>query len=118
VIVLADENVHTLISDRLAADGHEVAHIFDLARGITDDEVLALAVARQALLITNDLDFGELVYRRGSRHTGVLLIRLGAMPYPEQAELVGRVIAAHGDALRGAFSVLDPNRLRMRGGPA
>jgi len=58
VIVLADENLHRSIVDRLLADGHDVAHIGDLAPSITDGEVLALAVERKALLVTNDLDFG------------------------------------------------------------
>ncbi|MEQ1570236.1 MAG: DUF5615 family PIN-like protein [Myxococcota bacterium] len=113
--ILVDENVHRLIAERLGADGHDVRQISDLAPGITDDEVLVLAVARQALLVTNDLDFGELVYRGAAMHTGVLLIRLGAMPYADQVELVSRVVGLHGEALRGAFSVLDPRRMRTRG---
>lgn len=115
MIVLADENVHRLIARRLTADGHDVAHVADLAPSITDVEVLALAVGREALVITNDLDFGELIYRGGSRHAGVLLLRLGEMPYAEQAAHVSAVLSAHGPALEGAFSVLDKLRLRIRG---
>lgn len=67
-----------------------MTHIADLAPSITDNEVLALAVERGALLITNDLDFGELVYGRGARHTGVLLLRLEDMGWSDQAALVAR----------------------------
>jgi len=73
-----------------------------------------LLVAREALLITNDLDFGELVYVGGMRHAGVLLLRLGPAPYAAQAELVARTLSAHGESLRGAFSVLTETRLRTR----
>jgi predicted nuclease of predicted toxin-antitoxin system len=117
VIILADENLHRGISQRLAADGHDVAQVSDLAPSIADPEVLALAVERSALLVTNDLDFGELVYRGRSRHTGVLLLRLAEMPVADQAALVSNTLAIHGHALRHAFSVLDPNRLRIRGVP-
>ncbi len=112
--VLADEKVHRAITTRLEGEGHDVAHIGDLAPSISDDEVLALAVERESLLITNDLDFGELVYATGARHAGVLLLRLGAMPYQDQAEHVARALRAHGEGLRGAFSVLTGSRLRIR----
>jgi len=114
MIVLADENLHRAITTRLEADGHDVAHIGDLSPSISDDEVLALAVEREALLVTNDLDFGELVYTRGARHAGVPLIRLGEMPFIAQAELVARTLQAHGEDLRQAFSVLSGSRLRIR----
>lgn len=115
MILLADENLHRKIVERLEEAGHEVTHIADLAPSITDHEVLALAVERHALLITNDLDFGELVYGRGARHAGVLLLRLENMDWSNQAALVARALADHGEALRLAFSTLTESRLRIRG---
>ena len=82
VTLLADENVHRLIVAHLLRDGHEVVHVADLAPSISDEEVLALAVEREALLITNDRDFGELVFVGASRHAGVLLLRLAELPPP------------------------------------
>lgn len=51
MILLADEDLHRKIVERLEEAGHEVTHIADLAPSITDHEVLALAVERNALLI-------------------------------------------------------------------
>jgi predicted nuclease of predicted toxin-antitoxin system len=115
LIVLADENLHRGIAHRLLEAGHVVEHIGDLAPSVTDDQVLAMAVARRALLITNDTDFGELVFTRGARHAGVLLLRLDDLPFDEQAELVVRTLAVHGVSLSGAFAVLSRRRLRIRG---
>jgi predicted nuclease of predicted toxin-antitoxin system len=64
VRLLADENLHPRIAARLAADGHDLAHVSDIAPSLSDREVLALAVAQDALLVTNDLDFGTLVSAR------------------------------------------------------
>ena len=86
MIVLADENQHRGIANRLAEAGHEVTHIPSLSPSVTDDEVLAKAVEAGSLLITKDLDVGELVFSRGAHHAGVLLLRLGAMPFPDQAQ--------------------------------
>lgn len=115
MIVLADENVHRGIAHRIAQAGHEVVHIGVLAPSIADAEVLALAVSRRALLITNDTDFGELVFVGGARHAGVLLLRLDDVPFAEQAERVVQALAQHGALLRGSFSVLTPTKLRVRG---
>lgn len=42
----------------------------------SDAEVLAIAFKRNALLITEDKDFGELVFRFQKPHKGILLIRI------------------------------------------
>ncbi len=112
--ILADENIHRAIVVRLQQDGHRVLHVGDLDPGIPDDEVVQLALDQQALLITHDTDFGELVFRRGHSHAGVLLIRLASVPFAEQAESIARVMMEHGSSLMGAFSVLTPGKLRIR----
>jgi predicted nuclease of predicted toxin-antitoxin system len=38
--------------------------------------VLAIATAEQRVLLTNDKDFGELIFRRRLPHAGVILFRL------------------------------------------
>ena len=111
-MIVADENVHTDIRAALTAAGHEVLFIGSVAPGLSDAEVLALAVQRDALLLTEDHDFGELVYVRGARHTGVLLLRIEALPFHEQARLVVAILDAPGPDLHGAFSVLTPAGLR------
>jgi len=45
-------------------------------RSIEDHEVLEIARAEDRILITNDKDFGELIYRQQLEHTGVILFRL------------------------------------------
>jgi predicted nuclease of predicted toxin-antitoxin system len=114
LIILADENLHRGIANRLTEAGHDVTHIASLSPSVTDDEVLAQAVETGALLITNDLDFGEMVFTRGAHHAGVLLLRLGAMPLPEQASLVERILCEQGEQLERSFSVLSGGRLRIR----
>jgi predicted nuclease of predicted toxin-antitoxin system len=47
----------------LRGEGHEVFSVFDEARGIEDAEVIQRAYDESWILITNDKDFGEKVYR-------------------------------------------------------
>ena len=48
----------------LAGLGHDVLSALEAAPGATDDELLALALAEQRILVTEDKDFGELVFVR------------------------------------------------------
>ena len=73
--LVADENVGRGIVERLRWDGHSVAWVAELSPGISDEEVLRLAADGPAVLVTEDKDFGELVYRRGLAHAGVVLVR-------------------------------------------
>jgi predicted nuclease of predicted toxin-antitoxin system len=41
-----------------------------------DIDVLNVAISNDALLVTEDKDFGELVFRLRLNHSGVLLVRI------------------------------------------
>ena len=73
---VADENLDSQIVSAVRARGHEVLYVAEMAPGIKDDEVLRLARAESAVLITGDKDFGALVFARGLSHAGVVLVRL------------------------------------------
>ena len=112
--LVADEGVDALIVARLREDGHEVDYIAEMEPGISDDHVLSHANQRQALLITADKDFGELVFLQGKLNAGILLLRLAGVPSNQKAEIVSDALAAHGSEMRAAFSVITNKILRIR----
>src|SRR6185369_5092233 len=73
----ANENVPGDCVAALRQRGHDVFWIREVARGSSDDAVLATAQAEARLLITFDKDFGALVFHRGmAASRGVVLFRL------------------------------------------
>jgi len=60
---VADENIEREVVERLRREGHSVWFIIEMSRGIKNGAVLAFANQQQALLITADKDFGELIFR-------------------------------------------------------
>ncbi len=112
--LVADEGVDRPIVARLREDGHEVDYVAEMAPGIDDDQVLSHANRRQALLITTDKDFGELVFRQGKLNAGVLLLRLAGLAPDQKAETVSGALRAHGTEMESAFSVLSDRMLRIR----
>lgn len=87
------------------------------APGSDDGAVLSRAAASEALLLTADKDFGEIVFRQGRASCGVLLLRLSGLPNARKAELVAGAVARFGDELRGAFTVVTPGAIRRRERP-
>lgn len=112
--LVADESVDQPIVDRLRQDGHTVLSIADLDPGIADNAVLRLADQNSALLLTADKDFGELVFRMGNIHTGVVLTRLAGLSPETKARIVSAAFADHGNELPYAFSVVSSGRIRIR----
>ena len=112
--VLADEGVDFPVVERLRGDGHEVLYIAEMDPGISDEKVLALANDKNALLLTADKDFGELVYRLRRISAGVLLMRLAGLSPARKATLVSSVVRDHGEKLIHTFTVVTPGLVRVR----
>ena len=112
--LLADESVDKPIVDRLRQDGHTVLYIAELDPSIDDDAVLHRANQNSALLITADKDFGELVFRMGQIHAGVVLLRLAGLSPETKAGIASAVFTDRGHELLFAFSVISPGMVRIR----
>ncbi len=66
--------------------------------------MLHLANRKQALSLTADKDFGELVFRQRRLATGVVLLRLAGLAADRKASLVARALAEHSHRLVGTAS--------------
>lgn len=115
--MVCDENIHRSLVEGLRADAHDVVYIADLAPSVKDEQVLREANERGAILVTDDKDFGELVFRLGMLSTGVLLLRLHGASHEERNRLVRATLVEHGAELRGHFGVLTTTKLRIRKQP-
>jgi predicted nuclease of predicted toxin-antitoxin system len=114
VKLVADESVEGPTVYALRAAGHEVLFIAEASPGIEDSAVLAIARREQALLLTADKDFGELVFRNREPHCGVLLIRSLEPGLAENAASTLAAISQHATDLLNQLSVLAEGVLRVR----
>ena len=115
--IVADESVDRQIVDRLRAVGHDVLFVAELAPGIDDETVLGHSRRANAILLTADKDFGELVFRQHLLHCGVLLIRLAGLAPDVKADLVAATFGRHAEELMAGFAVLSKHALRLRKQP-
>jgi predicted nuclease of predicted toxin-antitoxin system len=111
---LADESVDRPVVDRLREDGHDVLSVAEMEPSLADETVLAMANQRDALLLTADKDFGELVFRQRRVSMGIVLIRLAGLSPATKVMAVSTAICEHASELRHAFTVISPGMVRIR----
>ncbi len=112
--IVADESIDYSIVRKLRLNGFNTLAICEANHSLLDHEVLSMAVKHKAILITEDKDFGELVYRFKMKHCGILLIRLGDFSSDEKANFVLKAVSQYYKQLKNIFSVLDKKRIRIR----
>jgi predicted nuclease of predicted toxin-antitoxin system len=111
---LCDENIPRILVEELRQRGHDAAWIMERAPGVSDADVLALAVHEHRLCLTFDKDFGELAANASvPADCGVVLLRMPLQPAAGAAAQLAVVLESRSD-WAGNFSVIEPGRIRMR----
>jgi predicted nuclease of predicted toxin-antitoxin system len=73
---LVDANLSPRVAEWLRNEGHDAVHVFDLGLSQAGDhQILQEAARGRQVLVTVDLDFGEILARSEGR-TSVLILRL------------------------------------------
>lgn len=115
---LLDESADLPLAAHLRDKGHDVTNIVrDYSRSIKDTEVLTIAVREERILISNDKDFGELVFHRRLQHAGIILFRLEDEPLAITKHWLDHVITQYRDQLR-EFIVITDRGVRVRSSSA
>lgn len=111
---LADECVAAPLVAVLRSGGHDVLYIAEAAAGLSDSDVIALALRERRLLLTEDKDFGDLVFRRERAIPGVVLMRTGTENPALKAMRLAAAIERYGEGLFGRYTVIEEGRFRSR----
>ena len=111
---LADESCDFSVVRILREAGHDVLAVAEIAPRADDSAVINLATHEHRILLTEDRDFGQLVYARAQPLGGVVLLRFPARARSGAAQAVLDLINRHPDRLSGSFIVLSPGRMRIR----
>ncbi len=112
-IIVADESVDDPIVRAMRHEGWAVWSVSEECPSVEDEIVLDAAVTRNAILLTMDSDFGELVFDRGEKPPiAVIFVRNKGLTL---SRTIKQVLAAlkHGD-LSGQFITLSRNAKRSR----
>ncbi len=114
---LLDEGLPFRMAAFLAGEGHDVVACgLDYPHALTDRQILAIAHREQRALLTNDKDFGDLVFRDRLPHAGVILFRLGYVPIDVRIALLRQALTDHADRM-DQFIVVSAHGARVASSP-
>ena len=111
---LADECCDRGLVEILRRSGHDVVYVFESRQGAADDDILAMAFDQRRILLTEDKDFGELVYRLKKPAHGIILIRIGVKNRNLKWPRLKKLFDAYPERCAGRFVVVDENKFRFR----
>lgn len=109
---LVDECTGPSVAAWLHRQDHEIFSVFDEARGIEDNDVIQKAYNESWILITNDKDFGDKVYRERP-HRGVSFMRLEDERAANKIEVLRRLLEMYADRLPNSFVVVTDTQVRF-----
>lgn len=73
---LVDECTGPAVARWLRGREFEVFSVYESSRGMADNAILDKAFNEKWIIVTNDKDFGEMIFRERRPHCGVILLRL------------------------------------------
>ncbi len=115
--IVADENVDCRIIRKLRLAGYHVYSILEEKRGLSDQGVIKEARKRDALLLTEDSDFGEWVFVHRLKSVGIIFLRYPALKYEEISASLSYLLESRGESLVHKFVVITPDKVRIRNLP-
>ena len=112
---LADESCDFGVVTELRKAGHNVKTIVEMDPGISDEEVAEISVKENRILITEDKDFGQLVYTTSQASVGIIFIRFPGIARSLLFSTILELVKNHGNKLTQHFVVVQPGRVRFTG---
>lgn len=111
---LVDESSGQALVDYLRSLGHDVVGVGELMPQALDEMVIAYAHQERRILISNDRDFGEKVFRDAYPHAGVILLRLGDDRATAKIRVLSALLRDHSRNLADRFVVVTERSVRFR----
>lgn len=110
---LVDECTGPAVAEWLQGEGHEVFSVYDELPGLDDEDIIRKAFADNWILITNDKDFGEKVYRDRRPHHGIILMRLENDRVTVKIRTLQQLLENYADQLANKFVVVTEKQVRF-----
>ncbi|MDZ7719059.1 MAG: DUF5615 family PIN-like protein [Balneolaceae bacterium] len=114
-MIVIDENVDQVLINMLNGLEYEFYSIRDHSPGINDREVIEVVEKNKAILLTEDKDFGELVFAHNIRSCSVILLRYHKNDYKEIFKNIRKALKMYErDNNPLIFFTITKEKIRMR----
>ena len=113
---LLDMNLPPAMADWLRSEGQDAVHVRELGHArLSDREILAIATREGRIVVTLDLDFGEVVGLAATVGPGIVLLRLRSTRQGHLRQRLRAAIPRAGEELEaGSIVLVEDSRIRIR----
>jgi predicted nuclease of predicted toxin-antitoxin system len=112
-MIIADENIPILIIEKLRLASIETFSVFDNLRGISDKEIIEFAQNPPKIILTEDKDFGDLVFAYNQKKVSVILLRYHYLELEKIESILINFLQNH-LIEEYSFIVITPKNIRIR----
>jgi predicted nuclease of predicted toxin-antitoxin system len=113
-MIIFDENVEEYWIQLIKSRGYEYFSIRESCFGITDREVIEIAKNKKGLIITEDKDFGELLFSYGVEKVSILFMRYDQPHYQQIEKYFLKCIDDYIRNPEACFITITKNKIRNR----
>ena len=93
--------------------GHDVVAVAEISARADDQRVIEMVLKEKRVLLTEDKDFGQLVFAHKQPSAGVILVRYPTNARRNLPDAVVDLVTRKEAVVYGQFVVLRPGRLRI-----
>jgi predicted nuclease of predicted toxin-antitoxin system len=114
---LADESCDFAVVRALREEGYDVFAASEVMSRSIDRELIEQAYREKRVLLTEDKDFGWLVFVSHADSSGVILIRFPGNARQSLVQTIIKLVREQGERLADAFVVVQPSHIRIKPKP-
>lgn len=110
---LADENIAPSVSRALRDAGHDVIEVRRNYPSVPDRKVIEIAKQEGRIIVTHDVDFGNVLEYPVETHSGVILLRYqNQTPAVVSKALIGLFLVQDENFFKDALVILNERQVR------
>ena len=113
-MIILDENIERYWIDLLRKNGYILISIAEDYPGIPDRQVIRIAQENDGILITEDKDFGELVFAYGFKNLSVIFLRYDQPEYHQIEDVLLKCVKKYMDSSVNKFITITKSKIRVR----
>jgi predicted nuclease of predicted toxin-antitoxin system len=110
---IANVNVEKPVVDFLRKREFDTKWVADIDKQMSDIRVCEIANNEQRIVLTNDKDFGEIVFLQGKISYGVILLRIKGQDCFEKITLLEKFLDKYSDKIINHFVVITREKFRF-----
>jgi predicted nuclease of predicted toxin-antitoxin system len=113
---LVDMNLDVRVAEALRQRGHDVKHLRDEGlQRLPNGDIFAKAISEKRIILTCDLDFGEIAALSQGAVASIVLLRLRHVRFDHVMNRLDAVLpVASSDLNKGAIVIIEDARYRVR----